>query len=56
MDVTDVTVSMSLGAECLRDTQPLEEPEEVEETLGTRNQDNAEAIRELKGYLQNCEM
>ncbi|XP_019748720.1 uncharacterized protein LOC109529736 isoform X1 [Hippocampus comes] len=40
--------------ESLRDTLPPEEPEEMEETAW--DQDNAEGIRELKGYLQNCEM
>ena len=48
--------SMLLGAESLLDTLPLEEPQEVEKTGEAGDQDNAEAIRELKGYLQNCEM
>ncbi|XP_077380569.1 uncharacterized protein LOC144020710 isoform X1 [Festucalex cinctus] len=43
--------SMSDGDESLSHTQPLGDPEELEET-----DDTAGAIRTLKKYLHNCEM
>ncbi|XP_077364256.1 uncharacterized protein LOC144008073 isoform X4 [Festucalex cinctus] len=56
-------VQNPLGAESLRDTKPVVKLEKVEETCNAGDQtcdagdqDNGEGVRELKGFIRNCEM